>query len=120
MNSYQKALIEEHSQLVVRTQKLHNYIYSDASKDDNRIEFANKCIQLASMKKYEEALLARIENTGIIFDNGQYLERVASIDVVPVIAVTAQTTSGYDYDIDAQNNESSEPTPSNNIPKSNG
>lgn len=92
MNNYQKSLIEEHSQLVVRTQKLHNYIYSDASNNDNRIEFANKCIQLASMKKYEEALRARIENAGITFEDGNYFERVAS--VTPVIdTITEQTNN---------------------------
>lgn len=89
MNSYQKDLIEEHSNLVVRTKNLHNYIYSDASNNDNRIEFANKCIQLASMKKYEEALRARMENSGITFENGNYFERVASI--TPVVAVATAT-----------------------------
>lgn len=88
MNTYQKSLIKEHSELVVRVQKLHDYIYSDASNNDNRIEFANKCIQLASMKKYEEALHARIENAGITFENGNYFERVAS--VTPVIDTTEQ------------------------------
>lgn len=88
MNDYQKSLIEEHSQLVVRTQTLHDYIYSNKSDKDNKIEFANKCIQLASMKKYEEALRARLENAGVVFENGNYFERVASI--TPVAAVTAE------------------------------
>ena len=79
MENYQKKLIEEHSQLIVRIQKLHNYVYSDRSNLDNKVEFANKCIQLAAMKKYEEALRARFENAGIIFANGEYLEHVASI-----------------------------------------
>ena len=61
MKDFQKAMIDEHIELVVRTQKLHDYVYSDASNNDNKIEFANKCIQLASMKKYEEALRACIE-----------------------------------------------------------
>ena len=68
-------MVEEHSQLVVRTQDLHEYIYSD--KSDN--EFANKCIQLSAMKKYEEALRARLENQSVFFENGQYFERVAEI-----------------------------------------
>lgn len=79
MNSYQKSLIDEHSNLVVRTQSLHDYVYSNASDKDDRIEFANKCIQLASMKKYEEALHARLENAGIVFDNNNYFERVAEV-----------------------------------------
>ncbi len=82
MNNYQKALIEEHSQLVIRTKNLHDYIYSNNSDNDNKIEFANKCIQLTSMKKYEEALRARMENAGIIFEDGNYFERVVSITPV--------------------------------------
>lgn len=81
MENYQKTLIEEHSQLVVRIQKLHNWVYSDQSNVDNKVEFANKCIQLAAMKKYEEALRARFENAGIVFENGEYFEHVGSINV---------------------------------------
>ena len=83
MENYQKTLIEEHSQLVVRIQKLHNYVYSDQSNADNKVEFANKCIQLSAMKKYEEALRSRLENQGIFFENGQYFERVAEIKTAP-------------------------------------
>lgn len=79
MVDFVKRMIDEHSQLVVRTQKLHEYIYSDKSNDDNKVEFANKCIQLAAMKKYEEALRARLENQGVFFENSQYFERVAEI-----------------------------------------
>lgn len=81
MEQYQKEMIEEHSGLVVRIQKLHNYVYSDKANVDNKVEFANKCIQLAAMKKYEEALRARFENAGIVFQNGEYFEHVASIKV---------------------------------------
>lgn len=81
MEQYQKEMIEEHSGLVVRIQKLHNYVYSDKANVDNKVEFANKCIQLAAMKKYEEALRARFENAGIVFSNGEYFEHVASIKV---------------------------------------
>lgn len=79
MENYQKRMIEEHSQLVVRIEKLHDWVYSDKSNKDNKIEFANKCIQLAAMKKYEEALRARIENAGIIYENGNYFEHIAFI-----------------------------------------
>ncbi len=96
MNSYQKALIEEHSQLVTRIQKLHNYIYSDASNNNNRIEFANKCIQLAAMKKYEEALHARLENSGIVCDNGNYFEKVASIKTMDAPAITCSKAPNND------------------------
>lgn len=99
MNAYQKALVEEHSNLVVRTQALHDYVYSDASNNDSKIEFANKCIQLASMKKYEDALRARLENSGIAFENGNYFERVAQI--TPVID-TVMPDAGNDYDADSE------------------
>lgn len=99
MNAYQKALVEEHSNLVIRTQTLHDYVYSDASNDDHRVEFANKCIQLAAMKKYEEALRARMENADITFENGHYFERVASIS--PVID-TAMLEAGSNHDVDCE------------------
>ena len=100
MNSYQKDLIEEHSNLVVRIKVLHNNVYSSASDVDNKVEFANKCIQLAAMKKYEEALRARFENTGIVFENGEYFERVAAI--TPVIS---DDNTGSDSNADAENNK---------------
>lgn len=81
MNSYQKDLINEHSELVVRIKKLHDWVYSDKPIKDDKVEFANKCIQLAAMKKYEEALHARLENIGITFENGNYFEHVAAIKV---------------------------------------
>ena len=80
MRDFVKRMIDEHSQLVIRIQKLHEYIYSDKSNNDNKVEFANKCIQLAAMKKYEEALRARLENRSIFFENGEYFERFAKIN----------------------------------------
>ena len=105
MNNYQKALVEEHSNLVVRIQKLHDWIYSDKPIKDDKVEFANKCIQLAAMKKYEEALRARIENIGITFEDGNYFERVASITstIIPPI-----TTTGSDYDVDKETKHQSD------------
>lgn len=79
MVDFVKRMVDEHSQLIVRIQALHEYIYSDKSNTDNNVEFANKCIQLTAMKKYEEALRARLENQGIFFENGQYFELVAEI-----------------------------------------
>ena len=81
MVEFVKRMIDEHAELVVRIQKLHNYVYSEASDKDNKPEFANKCIQLSAMKKYEEALRARLENQGVFFENGQYFERVAQFTV---------------------------------------
>ena len=105
MLDFVKEMVDEHSQLVVRIQKLHEYIYSDKSSTDNNVEFANKCIQLAAMKKYEEALRARIENIGITFENGNYFEHVASITstIIPPI-----TTTGSDYDVDKETKHQSD------------
>ena len=100
MEKYQKRMIEEHTDLVIRIQKLHNWIYSDKSDVDNKVEFANKCIQLAAMKKYEEALRARFENAGIVFENGEYFERVAAIT-----PVTCDYNTGSDSNADAENNK---------------
>lgn len=79
MKNFVKRMCEEHAELVVRVKKLHDFIYSNASDKVSKVEFANMCIQLAAMKKYEEALRARLENHGIFFENGVYLERVGCI-----------------------------------------
>lgn len=100
MEKYQKRMIEEHSELVIRIQKLHNWVYSDKSNADNKVEFANKCIQLAAMKKYEEALRARFENAGIVFENGEYFERVATIT-----PVSCDYSTDSDSNADAENNK---------------
>lgn len=102
MNTYQKELIEEHTGLIVRTQNLHNYIYSEESANDHRVEFANKCIQLSHMKKYEEALRARLINAGIVFENDQYLEKVAEIK--PIIIADEIPSAGNDFDVDSKAN----------------
>ena len=100
MNNYQKALIDEHSELIVRIEKLHNYIYSEVSKDDDKVEFANKCIQLRAMKNYEEALRARLENAKVVFENGKYFENVATIE--KVIVPPAIEGQGSDFDADGE------------------
>ena len=90
MLDFVKRMVDEHSQLVVRTQKLDQYIYSDKSDKDDKVEFANKYIQLSAMKKYEEALRARLENQGIFFENGEYFERVADIKTAIVTEITTE------------------------------
>ena len=44
-----------------------------------------------SMKKYEEALRARLENANVIYESGDYLERVATV---------TENMKGNDYDKD--------------------
>ena len=90
MRDFVKRMIDEHSQLVVRIQKLHEYIYSDRSNNDNKVEFANKCIQLSAMKKYEEALRARLENRSVFFENGEYFERMANIKDAVALATSEE------------------------------
>lgn len=105
MNDCQKRMIEEHSQLVERINDLHNYVYGCESDQDNKVEFANKCIQLAAMKKYEEALSARLENVGIYFEEGDYLERIATINKQVPQPCTCSTTNckcGSDFDADSK------------------
>lgn len=80
MEDFVKRMIEEHSQLVVRINALDSYIYSKQSDVDNKVEFANKCIQLSAMRTYEEALRARLENQNVVYSNGEYLNVVAKIN----------------------------------------
>lgn len=92
MKDFVKAMMEEHSQLIVRIKNLETYIYSEQSDKDDKVEFANKCIQLAAMKKYEEALAARLENQGIEFDGTDYFEKIATIKS-PVKEETNETNT---------------------------
>ena len=94
MKDFVKRMIEEHSQLIVRINKLDNFLYgnnglniytdikNNQTQEDlfrNMTEFANKAIQLRSMKTYLLALECRLNNNGIFFEDGEYLERVATI-----------------------------------------
>ena len=79
MKDFVNRMIEEQAKLVINTSKLHDYIYSNNSDKDDKVEFANKCIQLSAMKKYEEALRARLENQGIFYENNQYFERIGNV-----------------------------------------
>lgn len=81
MDKYTNELVKEHAQLVVRIDELEKEVYASDNKSDSfsKVEYANQAIQLASMKKYAECLEARLNNRGVYFDEGQYLERVASI-----------------------------------------
>lgn len=79
MKDFVNRMIDEHAKLVLNTSKLHDYIYSNNSDKDDKVEFANKCIQLSAMKKYEEALRARLENQGVFYENNQYFERIGNI-----------------------------------------
>lgn len=98
MNAETQKLMQEHSQLIVRIKELDIELYgndgfnamtdinNNKTQDDifrNMTEFGNKGIQLASMRTYLKALECRLNNRGIFFENGQYLERVAVITKTP-------------------------------------
>ena len=96
MLDFVKKMVDEHSQLVTRIQALHEYIYSDKSNNDDKVEFANKCIQLSAMKKYEEALRARLENQGIFFENGNYFEHISEIKTLSATVIPEEGQNNQD------------------------
>ena len=75
-------MINEHIELVKRIKKLDEFVHGDASKDINRIEFANCCIQLKAMCVYAEALKARLYNANIEYDHetNEYKEYIGKIN----------------------------------------
>lgn len=81
MEDYVKRMIIEHKDLVIKISKLEAFIYSPKAKDINRFDFANMCVQLNGMKLYEKALMARIVNKGIVFEDGDYFVAVDSIHI---------------------------------------
>lgn len=95
MKDYVKRMIDEHSQLAQRLDALDNYVYSEKSDKDDKVEFANKCIQLAGMRQYEKALRARLENVGIVIVDGVYCEVIKE--------VMESKDEGSDNDIDKEN-----------------
>lgn len=83
MENFVKRMIEEHSALIVKIDALENYIYSERSNNDDKVEFGNKCVQLSAMRSYEKALRARLINQNIeITDDGSYYEKVAQTVIV--------------------------------------
>lgn len=88
MKEFVKRMINEHRELTERINMLDANIFSEKFDGDDKVEFANKCIQLSSMKKYAEALAARLYNQGIRFNGDEYLE------------VVEKCTSDSEYDVD--------------------
>ena len=76
MEKYIKRMINEHKELVNRIDKLIGYIYSEDSAKDDRVEYANKWIQLSAMQTYEKALYARLKSKGIYCSEGRYFEEL--------------------------------------------
>ena len=78
MEAFVRRMIDEHLELTARVRNLEKFVYSDESSKVNRAEFANMCIQLKGMRIYEEALAARLINQGVVFENGQYFEKLTT------------------------------------------
>lgn len=98
MNSHIAELIKEHDELIARIKKLENETFdSIVIKVVDKVEFANKCIQLTSMKKYAECLEARLANLQVVIDEGNYYEKVATTGN-PVI----NCNCGSDFDKDTE------------------
>lgn len=102
MDSYQKDLIQEHANLVVRIKTLNKQI--DDIKDNtfnnidkcDQIEFANKCIQLSGMKVYEKALRARLYNAGINYINNHYSENIGTVEALTTCCFEEDDKSDVD------------------------
>lgn len=94
MKDYTARMVKEHSELIIRIDKLNTFLYgnnglnvhtdikNNQTQDDlfrNMSEYANKCMQLMSMKSYLNALECRLNNEGVFYEDGEYLERVGKI-----------------------------------------
>lgn len=79
MEAYIERMCKEHKELSEKLTKLANYINTKGIVQDSKIEFANKYLQFAAMKIYEEALRNRLAGVGIVYANGQYYEEPAKI-----------------------------------------
>ena len=79
MDNYKAELIKEHAELMVKLDKLTSEIVS-VNNNDDKVEFANKCIQRAAMRKYAECLEARMGNVGITYNDFEYHEKVVHLE----------------------------------------
>lgn len=94
MEKHVARMVQEHSELVSRIEKLDNFLYGNGglnihthiknnqTQDEllrNMTEYANKCMQLMNMRSYLNALTCRLNNEGIRFENGTYFEAVATM-----------------------------------------
>ena len=97
MNDFVKRLIKEHAELTIKIQKLDMFMYSNGginihtdinnnkTQDDlckNMTEYANKAIQLSSMRTYLKALECRMTNLDIVYDadTNKYYQGVALLN----------------------------------------
>lgn len=104
MKDFVARMVDEHSELVTRIDKLADYVYKNGEKED-KIEFANKAIQLSAMRKYEEALRARLENQGIVFADGTYFEKVGEVPEYVLACDLAQNAERKGDQVEHENHE---------------
>lgn len=93
--TYSEKLVQEHSELMIKINKLHKFLYdnnginlhtdikNNTTQDallENMIEYANKCIQLNNMRNYAKALECRLNNIGIAFNDGTYSKIIAKLN----------------------------------------
>lgn len=94
MKDYITRMVQEHSDLIIKIEKLDNFLYknnginihtnieNNKTQDDlcrNMREYANKCMQLMSMRNYLRALECRLNNEGIFYEDGEYIDCVGRI-----------------------------------------
>lgn len=111
MTIHKARMIKEHSELIIRIDKLHNFIYGNGginihtdiennkTQDNllhNMSEYANKCMQLMNMKNYLHALECRLVNEGIHYENGEYRETVMRIESNPNTEDNSKDNSNKD------------------------
>ena len=97
MKEHVERMIKEHSDLVIRIVKLNDFLYGNDGMNihtniennktqeelfHNMTEYANKCMQLMCMRNYLKALECRLNNEGIYYQDGEYLESVAKIEKI--------------------------------------
>lgn len=76
MEAFVKRMIDEHKELVVRRNKLANFIYNNDEAVD-KYEYATMSIQLNAMETYINCLEVRLVNHGIVVEEGTYFEDVS-------------------------------------------
>lgn len=109
MKDYVARMVQEHSELIIKIEKLNDFLYgndglnvhtdikNNQTQDDlfrNMSEYANKCMQLMNMRNYLRALECRLNNEGIFYEDGEYLERVAKIVSNENIEVKGKVATG--------------------------
>lgn len=68
MEDYEKRLIQEYNDLVVKTDKLYAFTKSDKFKELDKDEKYDLSGQYIAMKNYEDHLLSRLKRRGLMDD----------------------------------------------------